>query len=166
VTVEDYCRRRQTLLFLLLHRVHALMALATRCSKGFPAESKAFDVPVGDDPVATIMPGVCLKEGTFMALGGCGVARRRGEEDTGLIMSFGVARSSLIACAPGLFRLLGLARNPKGTSIICIVLYCRGIASLYSPLAYQCPPSPLHKPRISSSPRSKVGWETSHQSDS
>jgi hypothetical protein len=69
------------LLFLLLHLVHALMALATRCSKGFPAESKAFDVPVGDDPAATIMPGVCLKEGTFMALGGCGCGEQEEREE-------------------------------------------------------------------------------------
>lgn len=55
------------MLFLLLHRVHALIALATRCSKGLPAESKALEVPVGDEPAATIMAEVCLKEGTFMA---------------------------------------------------------------------------------------------------
>lgn len=42
------------------------MALATRCSKGLPAESKALDVPVGDEPAAAIMADVCLKGGTFM----------------------------------------------------------------------------------------------------
>lgn len=57
---------RRTLLFLLLHLVQALMALATRCSNGLPAESNAVAAPAGEEIEAAIMPCVCLKEGTFM----------------------------------------------------------------------------------------------------
>jgi hypothetical protein len=71
---------RRTLLFLLLHLVQALMALATRCSNGLPAESNAVAAPVGEETEAAIMPCVCLKEGTFMVRTGAEGRRRQLDE--------------------------------------------------------------------------------------